>query len=371
MKVLNLLTSGRAGGIESLCRDIGLNGEFENGFCFLFGDGVIYQQMKDMGLKTYCLSKVGKKVGLKRFLELRNIAKEYDIIVVHHGDPFLKAYHYLLMKTLKKKYVTFIHSCYEKEYFYPNNILKRSFAYFIFQRGLLSSDLNVFVSKAGMESYEKAFKIIKKKAVVVYNGIGMDKLSAGKEWTPRNEEPFNIMYIGRLEKVKGVDVLLNAVNGVKDDYSIKLSIIGDGTERKELEILSKDLGMDSIVTFFGQQKEVIPFLKQADIFVYPSVWQEVFGIAIVEAMAFGIPCISNNVGGIPEIIENEKNGFICELATCKELERKLDEVLRRIKSDKIIDISVKAKERAAQFSIKNTVDSLRIEYSTLMKKEFE
>ena len=124
---------------------------------------------------------------------------------------------------------------------------------------------------------------------------------------------------------------------------------------KNLEELSKDLGIGSITTFYGQQKDVIPFLKQADIFVYPSVCQEVFGISIVEAMAFGIPCISNNIGGIPEIIENEKSGFICEST-------------KRIKNNKIINISEKAKERAAQYSIKNTVDNLNIEYNTLMKK---
>ena len=161
---------------------------------------------------------------------------------------------------------------------------------------------------------------------------------------------------------------MGAVSEIKNSYSIKLSIIGDGTERKKLEELSKDLGIGSITTFYGQQKDVIPFLKQADIFVYPSVCQEVFGISIVEAMAFGIPCISNNIGGIPEIIENEKSWFICESTTCKELERKLDEVLKRIKNNKIINISEKAKERAAQYSIKNTVDNLNIEYNTLMKK---
>lgn len=137
------------------------------------------------------------------------------------------------MKTLKKKYVTVIHSCYEKEYFYPDNVLKRQFAHFIFQIGLSNSDLNVFVSKAGMKSYEKEFKIIKKKETVVYNGIGMDKLNAGKKWLPRNEEPFNVMYIGRLEKGKGVDLLLKAVSEIKNSYSIKLSIVGDGTERKK------------------------------------------------------------------------------------------------------------------------------------------
>lgn len=75
MKVLNLLTSGRAGGIESLCRDIGVNSDFENGFCFLFGDGAIYQQMKDMGLKTYCLSKIGEKNKLEKIFRAEKYCK--------------------------------------------------------------------------------------------------------------------------------------------------------------------------------------------------------------------------------------------------------------------------------------------------------
>ncbi len=370
MKVLNLLTSGKSGGIESLCRDIGINSEFENGFCFVFGDGPIYQQMKSMGLKTYCLSGDGRKISLKKFSKIRNIAKEYDIIVVHHGDPFLKFYHYLLMKTLKKKYVTFIHSCYEEEYFYPSNILKRAFAHFIFQKGLSNSDLNIFVSKAGKKSYEKEFNIVEKKSVVVYNGIGIDKLEAGYRWIPKNKEPFNIMYIGRLEKVKGVELLLKAVKMIKTKYSVKLSIIGDGSERGYLEELSRSLSIDNITTFFGQQRDVISFLKSADIFVYPSVWQEVFGISIVEAMAFGIPCISNKVGGIPEIIENGKNGFICESISSEALEEKIDDVLKKIQDNNIISISEHAKKRAEQFSIKNTVDTLYAKYSVLMKKEY-
>ena len=56
---------------------------------------------------------------LKKYRKLKEIAKEYDIIAVHHGDPFLKLYHYLLSKNLKNKYVTFVHSSYERKIFLP------------------------------------------------------------------------------------------------------------------------------------------------------------------------------------------------------------------------------------------------------------
>ena len=67
MKVLNLLTSGNAGGIESLCRDIGVNSQFENGFCFLFEGGTIYEDMKKIGLKTYLLKDEGGCISLKKY----------------------------------------------------------------------------------------------------------------------------------------------------------------------------------------------------------------------------------------------------------------------------------------------------------------
>ena len=367
MKVLNLLTSGRAGGIESLCRDIGINSKFENAFCFVFDGGAIYNQMMELGLKTYCLSNCGKKFGIKRFLKIREIAKEYDIIVVHHGDPFLKMYHYLLTRTFKKKYVTFVHSCYEKEYFYPDNILKRLFAHYVFQMGLNNSDLVIYVSKAGLKSYSEEFNIKTNKSTVIYNGIGIDKLNEGRNWKFLKKDVFNIVYIGRLECVKGVELLLKAANIIRKKYPIKLSIVGDGTEKTSLTKLSKKLEISDITTFYGQQKEVIPFLKEASVFVYPSICQEVFGISIVEAMAFGIPCISNAVGGIPEIIEDGKSGFLCDNVSSEALAKKLDMVLYMIQNDGIDDISAQAKKQAANFSIEKTTNNLYKKYNDLIR----
>lgn len=366
MKVLNLLTSGDAGGIESLCRDIGLNSQFDNGFCFLFARGAIYEQMTEMGLKTYCLENDCRKISLQKYSRLKSIAKDYDIIAVHHGDPFLKLYHWLLSKTMDKKFVTFIHSCYEKAYFYPESKIKRFFAHKIFQMDLASSNMNIFVSKYGENSYQSVFKIANGKSTVVYNGIDVGKLKQGEKNTPSHKEPYNLTFIGRLADVKGLDLLLQAASNLRCKYNIKVSIVGKGSEENKLKKKASELKIADIVTFYGQQKDIVPFLMEASIFVYPSVWQEAFGISLVEAMAFGIPCVSNAVGGIPEIIQNGVSGFLCDDTTSEALIRRVEEVIQMIQTGSISEVSSEAKNRARQFSILNTVDNLQRVYESLI-----
>ncbi len=366
MKVLNLLTSGNAGGIESLCRDIGVNSQFENGFCFLFEGGTIYEDMKKIGLKTYLLKDEGGCISLKKYRKLKEIAKEYDIIAVHHGDPFLKLYHYLLSKNLKNKYVTFVHSCYEEKFFCPNNKIKKMAMHKMFQLGLSNSDKIIFVSNAGKNSYMNEFKIDSNKAVVVYNGIGLDKIENGIKKQKIETNPYNITYIGRLNSVKGVDLLLRATKILKEKHNIKISIVGDGEERKTLENLADTLKIDDIVSFYGQQKDVAPFLDKASIFVYPSIWQEVFGISIVEAMAYGIPCVATDVGGIPEIIEDGSNGFLCEKSNSNNLASTIEKVINLIEAGQEYAISNKARKRAEEFSIEQTVMNLKNVYESII-----
>ncbi|MCI8527881.1 MAG: glycosyltransferase family 4 protein [Lachnospiraceae bacterium] len=365
MKVLNLLTSGDAGGIESLCRDMGEKSTFENGFCFLFRGGSTYEQMRQKGLKTYCFEQDSKKLNFHKYRKLKEIARGYDIIVVHHGDPFLKLYYWLLSKSLKKKFVTYVHSCYEEKYFFHNNRIKKLLAHFMFQLGLDCSDRVIFVSEAGRRSYMSEFRIPDKKSVVVYNGIGLDKLIQGKEFQLSVEIPYNLTFIGRLSKEKGLNNLLAASAVLRKKYDIKLSIVGKGEERVALEQLAEKLNIKDIVEFYGEQQDITPFLKSASIFIYPSVFQEVFGIAIVEAMAFGIPCVAYAVGGIPEIVEDRKTGYLANTISVLSLSEKIEEAIKDIRSGAVCNISEQAKEKAESFSIGITVDKLKRIYDCM------
>lgn len=367
MKVLNLLTSGEAGGIESLCRDIGINSEYENGFCFLFSEGAIYDQMNELGLKTYSLADTANKLSIRKLLSLRKIARDYDIICVHHGDPFLKLYGMLAKLVTGKKMVTVVHSCYERKFFFPNNKRKFHFAHLIFALGLNYSDLIIFVSNAGKESYEQEFGLNNKKKTVVYNGISTDKLLRGKDNVVPRTKPYRITYIGRLVYVKGLEYLIRAIAKIRNDYPISVAIVGDGPERENLEKLSNDVGVSDLVSFEGRHPNVIPFLEKTSVFVYPSIWKEVFGISLVEAMAFGIPCVASNVGGIPEVVKDGVTGFLTREASDEALAEALRHALDILDDEKMVEkISLDAKENAAFFSITNTCKRLKEEYSKLV-----
>ncbi|WP_022767910.1 glycosyltransferase family 4 protein [Butyrivibrio sp. NC2007] len=367
MRVLNLLTSGEAGGIESLCRDIGINSEYENGFCFLFSEGAIYDQMNELGLKTYSLAGAKNKLSkfsIKKLRLLSKIARDYDIICVHHGEPFLKLYGMLVKLITGKKMVTVAHSCFDRRFFFPNNKIKFHFAHLIFALGLNYSDLIIFVSNAGKEAYEKEFGLKNKRKAVVYNGISTDKLLRGRDNVVPVTKPYKITYIGRLKNVKGVDYLIRAIARIKNDYPISVSIVGDGPERDNLEELSNDIGVRDIVSFEGRHTDVIPFLENTSVFVYPSVWKEVFGISLVEAMAFGIPCVASDVGGIPEVVHDGKTGFLTSEANDEALAEALRHALDILDDEKLLEkISQDAKKKAADFSITNTCKRLKEEYS--------
>jgi glycosyltransferase involved in cell wall biosynthesis len=118
-----------------------------------------------------------------------------------------------------------------------------------------------------------------------------------------------LLSIGSLNKSKGYDVLLEAISKLRNNYSVKLALVGDGPERNSLEKLTDELGLKYCVTFLGVRKDISTLLQSCDIFVHPARW-EGFGRVIAEAMAMGRPVIASEVGGIPEIIINGQSGLL-------------------------------------------------------------
>lgn len=171
-------------------------------------------------------------------------------------------------------------------------------------------------------------------------------------------KPYNITYIGRLEHIKGVNLLIGAFAAVCLEHDVRLSIVGAGTERDKLEALVRSLNIEDKVTFYGQQVDIHPYLSDASIFVYPSTWEEVFGISIIEAMAYGLPCIANNVGGIPEIIKDGENGFLTKEPTEEQVAFLIKKVIGMYERGEIESLSRNARDTAQRFSVVNTCRSI-------------
>ena len=123
--------------------------------------------------------------------------------------------------------------------------------------------------------------------------------------------PFRFVSAGNLYRVKGFDILLNALAVLRDrGKSAELTLIGDGEEEAALRQLSGRLGLDGLVTFTGRlrREEMAELYRDADSFVLASR-AETFGVAYIEAMAAGLPVIATRCGG-PEDFVDGSNGLL-------------------------------------------------------------
>lgn len=376
MKILHLLTGGRTGGIETLCREISKNSELEHGFCFLTFGGEVCEDMKTEGKNVYELYHLGGTWSFQKLRALLKMAKKYDILIVHNEDPFLEMYFIITKILLKRPGVRYIHSCYSDSMQQDSGRLKRGLKRIMRQLSLDVSELNIFVSQEGKRSCQALYRCNERKCRIIYNGISDKYLKMGRNNVVRVDEPIELLYVGRLEKIKGIDNLIKAFSMFYQKYDTHLSLVGDGTEKEKLIKCAEDCHLkvsenrDGDVTFWGTQINIVPFLQRASLFIYPSVCQEVFGISIVEAMAFGIPCIANRVGGIPEIIIDGENGYLTEANTVEALYEKMNLAITELKKEENRKlITQEAFRTAEKYSIKNTCLQLDRELSDLYGKK--
>ena len=163
---------------------------------------------------------------------------------------------------------------------------------------------------------------------VIYNGIAARFLASGQTegriGRGGAQEKTRLLYVGRLRAEKGILVALEAldllVNGQNrtsaEEPLLHLDVFGDGNEAylHELQDFLREKHLAQAVTLHGRvaQDELINHYDHADILLVPSLWQEPFGLVVVEAMARGLPVIASNVGGPAEILTHGVNGLLIE-----------------------------------------------------------
>ncbi len=150
---------------------------------------------------------------------------------------------------------------------------------------------------------ERAEKFGRKDTVLIPNGLHL------KEIPIIQKVPGRILYVGRLEQMKGIDTLLQAFAQIEDDCH--LHIVGDGSQRTKLEKRARTLGITDRVTFLGRvpPPEVYDEYAKAEIFCGLSR-SEALGNVFLEAQAAGCGVIGTSVGGIPDIINDGQTGLL-------------------------------------------------------------
>ena len=183
------------------------------------------------------------------------------------------------------------------------------------------------------EDYAFAKKHMHAKETVIIPGIGLDTtrfLSETNREEKRRELGFSdetsiLLSIGELIPRKNHKVIIDAVSKL-NDKSIHYIIVGRGEKKEELEAYIKELGLEDNIHLLGFRTDVVDLCRASDIFCFPSL-QEGLGMATLEAMAAGIPCIASNVRGTTELIEHGKNGFLCDRLDSDDFARHIKELL--------------------------------------------
>lgn len=215
------------------------------------------------------------------------------------------------------------------------------------------SDFVTSVSQSLKDDTLKLFNI-KNEIQVIPNFIELDKIkkedkSPCQRSVMANDEERIITHISNFRKVKRIPDIIAIFNKIQKEIPAKLMMVGEGPEKEKAEQLCRELGIQDKVIFFGNSNEIDTILCQTDLFLLPSK-TESFGLVALEAMACGVPVISSNAGGLPEV---NKDGFSGYLSEVGDVDSMANNALKILKDQTDLDQFKKnALITAQQFDIK-------------------
>ena len=169
----------------------------------------------------------------------------------------------------------------------------------------------ICASSMSKEYIIKNYSIQEERVHVVLQNPGMPRFGEGKNVSGG---VLNLLYVGVLEHYKNVEFLIHLVDRILREKNTKttLTLVGDGSQRKDLENLVSALGLNSVVRFAGyisDRKIVQSYYDSADIFVLAS--NETYGAVVMEAMSSGLPVLlSDEVGSSRDLVIDSQNGYI-------------------------------------------------------------
>lgn len=227
-----------------------------------------------------------------------------------------------------------------------------------------NSDVVTSVSQSLKDDTLRYFNI-KNEIKVVPNFIDTAKRQSGSSNCQRkvmaDEDERIIIHISNFRKVKRIDDVVKVFAKINKKIKSKLIMVGEGPEIMNAKDLARDLGVRDKIIFMGESNEVNKILSFSDLFLLPSE-NESFGLAALEAMVNGVPVISTNTGGLPEVNKQGVSGYLSDVGDVEEMAKNSLDILNT--EERLQSFKTNAKKIASNFDI----DAIVPLYESVYKK---
>jgi hypothetical protein len=225
-------------------------------------------------------------------------------------------------------------------------------------------DIDAFISPSQYlaEVYVHA-GIPQEKMHIIWNGVDVQKFFHIKKLPDPDHIRFT--FIGYFGKHKGIHVLLDALQYLNNKQKITINLIGEGVLFTQCKNEVNNKNLNNVVKFWGKIKDIEDAYAQTDVFILPSIWPENQPVSITEAMSAGIPVIASNGGGIPELIEHGKTGFLFDMGDARDLAKNMSEFIEMPENIRVF--GEHAQEKMRDNSFDNQVKKIIEVYDLISK----
>ncbi len=262
----------------------------------------ITERLEQSGIDVRYL---GKKPGLdfSMIWKIKRILKESKADVIHTHRYCAQYAIPAAMLTGVKHRVHTVHNIAQKE----NDKFARRLNAFFFKH---CNVIPVALSKLIRDSIVEEYHIKKERVPVILNGVDLSKCIPKEDYSVDGN--FKILHIGRFSEQKNHIGLIKAFKLFHDNHAdSELWLIGDGEKKAEIESFVAENNLTSSVKFLGLQSNVYSYLHDADMFALPSNYEGI-PMTLIEAMGTGLPIVATAVGGVPDMLTNQKEGLIID-----------------------------------------------------------
>ncbi|MGJ0204084.1 glycosyltransferase [Leucobacter sp. gxy201] len=199
-----------------------------------------------------------------------------------------------------------------------------------------------------------------KRSGVIPVSCGLRASDYTADLAPRTSN--ELVFVGRVTLEKEIDVIVRALPRLARDLDARLTVVGDGDQRKNLEKLARDLGVADRVVFTGRvsDDELRAHLTRASVFVIASI-AELQSIATMEAMASGLPIVAANAMALPHLVHEGENGYLFQPRNDRELAERVSQILS-LPAEQYREMQLASLEAVKAHDIDRTLDTFEALY---------